>query len=45
MSRFLSRAQGRGYNINLLTDDRSFNEVTGNAAFGDMMVAIEPDPS
>jgi hypothetical protein len=26
---------------NELTDDEKFNEITGNAGFGDMMVAID----
>jgi len=30
-----------GYNVNGLTDDENFNEITGNAGFGDMMVAID----
>ena len=42
-SEFLSSARGRGYNINRLTDDENFNEITGNAGFGDMMVAVERD--
>jgi thiosulfate reductase/polysulfide reductase chain A len=37
----LKHAGGRGYNINELTDDQQFNDITGNASFGDMMVAIE----
>ncbi len=39
-STFLSNAANVGYNINLLTDDRHFNPITGNAAFGDMLVAV-----
>jgi thiosulfate reductase/polysulfide reductase chain A len=42
-SPFLRRSRHRGYNVNELTDDASFNHLTGNAAFGDMMVAIERD--
>ena len=30
-----------GYNVNELTDDENFNEITGNAGFGGMMVAID----
>jgi thiosulfate reductase/polysulfide reductase chain A len=41
----LKHARGRGYNINELTDDQQFNDITGNASFGDMMVAIERDSS
>jgi anaerobic selenocysteine-containing dehydrogenase len=40
-SGFLRRAAGRGYNVNELTDDEIFNEITGNAGFSDMMVALE----
>ncbi len=40
-SPFLSGARGRGYNVNRLTDDEAFNALSGNAALGDMMVAIE----
>ncbi len=31
----------RAYNVNELTDDENFIEITGNAGFGDMMVAID----
>ena len=42
-SPFLTRSRGVGYNINELTDDENFNAITGNAGFGDMMVAVERD--
>ena len=40
-SPYLSRSCGLGYNVNELTDDENFNPITGNAGFGDMMVAVE----